>query len=353
MSGSPKIMALPRADLREYLQESYGFRGFRGDQVFSWMHGRRVRSFAEMTNIAGDARRLLSEMERLTLPGEAGRLEASDGTVKLLLKMEDGAPVEAVMIPEPDRLTACLSVQVGCRMGCTFCQTGAAGFRRNLGADEVVAQLYALQEIADRRISNVVLMGMGEPLDNLPAVEDALSIITDDMGICIGARKITVSTVGIPEGIHRLQSLEGAFGLALSLHSALQETRERLVPAARRWRLDEVRSALLDYAREKGRRVTLEYCLIGGVNDSREEAEALARFASGLPCKINLIVYNPVEGLDWQRPSEEAVDSFAEYLYPRCPAVTVRRSRGREVAAACGQLGASLLKGDGGILNVK
>jgi len=336
-------MALPRADLREYLQESYGFRGFRGEQIFSWMHGKRVRSFAEMTNIAGDARRLLSERERLTLPAEAGRLEASDGTVKLLLKMEDDAPVEAVMIPEPDRLTACLSVQVGCRMGCTFCQTGAAGFRRNLEADEVVAQLYALQEIADRRISNVVLMGMGEPLDNLPAVEDALSIITDDMGICIGARKITVSTVGIPEGIHRLQQLEGAFGLALSLHSALQDTRERLVPVARRWRLDEVRSALLDYSREKGRRVTLEYCLIGGVNDSREEAEALARFASGLPCKINLIVYNPVEDMDWQRPSDRAVDSFAEYLYPKCPAVTVRRSRGREVAAACGQLGASLL----------
>jgi 23S rRNA (adenine2503-C2)-methyltransferase len=340
-------MALPRRKLRRYLEQGYGFRAFRGDQVFSWIHGKRVVSFAEMTNIAGEARRLLAERERLTRPGESGRLEAPDGTVKLLLEMEDGSPVEAVLIPEPDRLTACLSVQVGCRMGCTFCQTGAAGFRRNLGADEVVAQLYALQGIADRRVSNVVLMGMGEPLDNLPAVEDALSIITDDMGICIGARKITVSTVGIPEGIRRLQSLEGAFGLALSLHSARQQTRERLVPAARRWRLGEVRGALLDYAREKGRRVTLEYCLLGGVNDSREEAKALARFASGLPCKINLIVYNPVEGMEWQRPPEETVEAFAAYLYPRCPAVTVRRSRGRKVAAACGQLGASLFRRSG------
>ncbi len=342
-SPAPAIMSLPRKRLRAYLAESYGFRDFRGDQVFSWLHGKRVRCFEEMTNVSGDARKLLARQERLTLPREAGRAEAVDGTVKLLLQAEDGCPVETVLIPEPDRLTACLSVQVGCRMGCTFCQTGAAGFRRQLGADEIVAQLYALQDLADRRISNVVLMGMGEPLDNTSAVEDALSIITDDMGICIGARKITLSTVGIPCGMERLRKLEEAYGLALSLHSAVQETRERLVPAARRWRLAEVRRALLDYARDKGRRVTLEYCLIGGVNDSREEAEALVRFATGLPCKINLIVYNPVEGLEWQRPSDGAVDAFAEYLYPRCPAVTVRRSRGREVAAACGQLGASLV----------
>jgi len=338
----PALMALPLGRLREYLQKSYGFRGFRGDQLFSWMHGKRVRSFREMTNVAKDARCLLARRERLTLPEEGGRLTASDGTVKLLLRMADGEPAEAVLIPEEQRLTACLSTQVGCRMGCAFCMTGAAGFHRQLGADEIVAQLYALQDSADRRISNVVLMGMGEPLDNPDAVEDALSIITDDRGICIGTRKITVSTVGIPRGIRRLQELAGSWGLALSLHSAVQSTRERLIPPARRWQLPEVRRALLDYARAKGRRVTLEYCLIDGVNDSREEADALVRFASGLPCKINLIVYNPVKGLDWKRPSNGAVDAFAAWLYPRCPAVTVRRSRGRDVAAACGQLGASL-----------
>ena len=339
-------MAMPRAGLRLYLSRRYGFRGFRGDQLFSWMHQKRVRGFEEMTNVAKEARALLAREERLTRPRESNRLTAVDGTVKLLLRLEDGQPVEAVLIPEPDRLTACLSTQVGCRMGCTFCQTGAAGFRRQLGADEIVAQLYSLQELADRRISNVVLMGMGEPLDNIDAVQDALSIITDDMGICIGARKITVSTVGIPEGIRRLREQEGAFGLALSLHSAVQQTRERLMPTARRWRLAEVRKALLDYARTKGRRITLEYCLIRDANDSTGEADALAEFAAGLPCKINLIVYNPVEGLPWKRPSDDAVDRFAAYLYPRCPAVTVRRSRGREVAAACGQLGASII-GDG------
>ena len=215
-------------------------------------------------------------------------------------------------------------------------------------SDEIVAQLYTISDTTDQRISNVVLMGMGEPMDNWNAVENALNIISDDRGICIGQRKITVSTVGVPGGIRKLVDMEKQYGLAVSLHSAVQSTRELLIPAARAISLSELRKDMLEYTGTTGRRVTLEYCLIEGVNDSIDQAEALADYSRGLPCKINLLVYNPVPGLDWKPPTEETVDRFTEYLYPRCQAVTLRRSRGSDVAGACGQLGASILTKENG-----
>ena len=182
-------------------------------------------------------------------------------------------------------------------------------------------------------------MGMGEPMDNFPALSDALSIISDDRGICIGARKITVSTVGIPGGISRLAQLDGQYGLAVSLHSAVESTRRKLVPVSKILSLQELKRDLMDYIRSKGRRITLEYCLIAEINDTIEEAEALAEFASDIECKINLLVYNPIEGVPYRRPNIESVNRFMHYLYPRCQAVTLRRSRGSDIAAACGQLG--------------
>ncbi len=187
-------------------------------------------------------------------------------------------------------------------------------------------------------------MGMGEPMDNWSNVKKALEIISDDRGICIGQRKITVSTVGIPGGISKLVATGKQYGLAVSLHSAVQSTRELIIPAAGAMDIEELKREMLHYTSTTGRRVTLEYCLIQGVNDSMKEASELAAYSRDIPCKINLLVYNPVPGLNWKRPDEKEVQAFTEYLYPRCQAVTVRRSRGGEVAGACGQLGSSILQ---------
>ena len=339
-SGALKeLTGLPRELLEDWVTGEMGMKAYRAGQLFSWIHRKRVRSFDEMTDISLEARKVLGGVASLTVLEAATELRAEDGTVKQCFQLEDGAGVESVLIPDPPRLTACLSSQAGCRCGCTFCRTGLGGFRRNLTAAEMVAQLYALQDSCEDRISNVVFMGMGEPMDNFDNLSRALSIISDDSGICIGARKITVSTVGLPGGIDRLVDLDAQYGLAVSLHSAVEGTRRRLVPVSGAMPLDILKSDIRRYNLTTGRRATLEYCLISGVNDSLEEAEALVEFSSGLECKINLLVYNPVPGLDFRTPGEDTVRRFARYLYPRCQAVTLRRSRGGDIAAACGQLG--------------
>ncbi len=342
-----KLLGMTFTELQNWLVNELHQKPFRAKQLFTWLHFRRVASFDEMTNLSLKFRNTLKATAEIVHPEQVDRIESEEGTVKYLLKLP-GGPAEAVLIPEPPRFTACLSTQYGCRMGCTFCMTGKAGFHGNMTSDEIVAQLYTISDTTDQRISNVVLMGMGEPMDNWNAVENALNIISDDRGICIGQRKITVSTVGVPGGIRKLVDMEKQYGLAVSLHSAVQSTRELLIPAARAISLSELRKDMLEYTGTTGRRVTLEYCLIEGVNDSIDQAEALADYSRGLPCKINLLVYNPVPGLDWKPPTEETVDRFTEYLYPRCQAVTLRRSRGGDVAGACGQLGASILTKENG-----
>ncbi len=338
-----KLLGLKFDELCNWLVEDLKQKPFRAKQLFTWLHFRRVSSFDEMTDLSLKFRNILKSTAEITLPEQADRVESHDGTVKYLLKLP-GGPAESVLIPDPPRFTACLSTQYGCRMGCKFCMTGSAGFHGNMSASEIVAQLYTMSAHSSTRISNVVLMGMGEPMDNWDAVEHALEIISDDRGICIGQRKITVSTVGIPGGIRKLVDMEKQYGLAVSLHSAVRETREEIIPAAKAITLEQLKHDMLEYTGTTGRRVTLEYCMIRGVNDSIDEAHALADYAEDIPCKINLLVYNPVPGLNWKRPSGEVINRFTEYLYPRCQAVTLRRSRGGEVAGACGQLGASVLK---------
>ncbi len=337
-----QLLGLNFDELQNWLVEDLKQKPFRAKQLFTWLHFRRVSSFEEMTDLSLKFRNILKSEAEITVPEQTERVESDEGTVKYLLKLP-GGPAESVMIPDPPRFTACLSTQYGCRMGCKFCMTGSAGFHGNMSAAEIVAQLYTMAGHSPARISNVVFMGMGEPMDNWDAVGSALEIISDDRGICIGQRKITVSTVGIPGGIRKLVDMEKQYGLAVSLHSAVRETREEIIPAARAMSLEQLKHDILEYTGTTGRRVTLEYCLIRGVNDSIEEAHELAEYAKDIPCKINLLVYNPVPGLDWKRPSEEVLKRFTEYLYPRSSAVTLRRSRGGKVAGACGQLGASVL----------
>ncbi len=337
-----RILGMTYAELEGWLVEHLGQKPFRAGQIFTWLHLRRGVSFSGMTSLSKELRARLDSEAVITVPELSRRAEAPDGTVKFLLSLP-GGPSESVLIPDPPRFTACLSTQYGCRMGCRFCMTGTAGFHGNMTPDEIVAQLYSMADTSPERISNVVLMGMGEPMDNWESVSRALDIISDERGICIGQRKITISTVGIPGGVKKLIDLRRQYGLAVSLHSAREETRSRIIPAAGALPLHRLREDMLAYTAATGRRVTLEYCLISGVNDSIEEARALAEYSRGLPCKINLLVYNPVPGLEWERPGEKTVAEFTEYLYPRCQAVTLRRSRGGDVAGACGQLGASVL----------
>lgn len=337
------LTGMPWEDLGEWVAAELLERPFRVGQLFSWIHLRGAESFNEMTDIPKSLRQRLSECAVLTVLEIIDRAVGDDGTQRFLLRLPDGLVAESVLIPDPPRLTACLSTQVGCKMGCAFCMTGQVGFRRDLSSHEITAQLYALRKASPERISNVVLMGMGEPLDNLDQVLPALEVISHDSGICIGQRKITISTIGLPSGIERLAGLGRQYGLALSLHSAVATTREMLVPAASATSLHQLRQSLVEWTAAVGRRVTLEYCLIAGVNDSEREADSLADFAQGLPCKINLLVYNRVPGLPWRRPDERTVNTFMARLFPRCPAVTLRRSRGSDVQGACGQLGASVL----------
>lgn len=337
------LTGMPWEELQDWVAGELLERPFRARQLFSWIHHRGAESVNDMTDIPKALRERLSECAALTVLETIERADGNDGTQRFLLRLPDGLVAESVLIPEPPRLTACLSTQVGCRMKCAFCMTGQVGFRRNLSSHEITAQLYALRKASQERISNVVLMGMGEPLDNLDQVLPALLVISHDSGICIGQRKITISTIGLPNGIERLSRLERQYGLALSLHSAVAKTREMLVPAASATSLHQLKQSLMAWTDAVGRRVTLEYCLIAGVNDSEREADALADFAQGLPCKINLLLYNRVTGLPWKRPDERAVSSFMARLFPRCPAVTLRKSRGSDVQGACGQLGASVL----------
>lgn len=342
-----QLQGLTFDELKNWLVEDLHQKPFRAKQLFTWLHFRRVSSFNEMTDLSLKFRNILKSTAEFIVPQQTERVEADDGTVKYLFQLPTG-PSESVLIPDPPRFTACLSTQYGCRMGCKFCMTGLAGFHGNMSAAEIVSQLYIMSAQSETRISNVVLMGMGEPMDNWDAVRKALEIISDDRGICIGQRKITVSTVGMPGGIRKLVDMEKQYGLAVSLHSAVQQTREMLIPSAKSIDLDQLKHDMLEYTGTTGRRVTLEYCLIAGINDSIQEARALAEYSQNLPCKINLLVYNRVPGLEWKSPWEETINRFTEYLYPRCQAVTIRRSRGGEVAGACGQLGASVLKREPG-----
>jgi 23S rRNA (adenine2503-C2)-methyltransferase len=320
----------------------HGLPGYRADQLFTWIYRKRSRSPEGMTDLPATFRAGLGEFCDLALPETASVLGTRDGgTHKFVLRLRDGARVESVAMATERRTTLCLSSQVGCALKCAFCATGLMGLERNLEADEIVAQVVAMGDHSgwqDDRF-NLVFMGMGEPLANLGPVLDAIRIVHDPLGLNLGARRITVSTSGLVPGMDRLAEAGLPVGLALSLHATTDALRDRLVPVNKRWPLAEVLAAAKRYGQRTGRRVTLEYTLLGGVNDGLDDADRLARIARELPSKINLIAWNPVPGMPFVRPTPEAVDAFARRLHPQAPAVTVRQTLGGEIWAACGQLG--------------
>jgi 23S rRNA (adenine2503-C2)-methyltransferase len=318
--------------------QQQGQPAYRGRQLHGWIYQKGARSLSEISVFPKQWREALIDVPigRSTLHY---RSESPDGTVKYLLRMADGHIIETVGIPTDKRLTVCVSSQVGCPMACDFCATGKGGFIRNLKRYEIVDQVLTVQEDFGQRVSNVVFMGMGEPLLNLDAVIGAVKSINQDIGI--GVRSLTISTVGIPGRIRQLAEHQLQITFAVSLHASNQTLREQLIPSAKRYPLEALLDECREYVKLTGRRVTFEYILLGGLNDLPEHAVELAGHLRGFQTHVNLIPYNPISEVDYQRPSPRRIQTFVEALEKQHIAVSVRRSRGLEKDAACGQLRAS------------
>jgi 23S rRNA (adenine2503-C2)-methyltransferase len=313
---------------------------YRGVQLYGWLYRKRVRGFEAMSNLAGALRARLAERHQIRWPGLAERRVSEDGTVKYLFRLADGATVESVYIPEERRRTICLSTQAGCPLKCAFCLTGAAGYQRNLSTGEILGQVAAVMEDAPRqqRAWNVVMMGMGEPLLNDDATLGALRILMDPEGFAVAPKKLTLSTVGILPALEKLMQEPVRPNLAISLHAPNPELRRQLMPIEARYPLPAVIEAAQRYGLPRGGRVTYEYVLLRGVNDSPAHARELARLLPAGRCKVNLIPLNPAPELPFAPPTPEAVDAFCAVLADSRLSVSVRRPRGRDILAACGQL---------------
>lgn len=317
---------------------------FRAQQIMRWLYQTDVASIDQMTNLPKDFR------VRLADQAHVGRLEvktaerSQDGTCKLLLRLEDGHTVEAVLIPEGRRNTACISSQAGCGIGCPFCATALGGLIRNLKAGEIVDQVLALQRETGEEVTNIVFMGMGEPFANYREVMKAARILNDPMAFGIGARRITISTSGVVPAIEKYSKEGVQFVLAVSLHAGTNELRNQLVPLNRKYPIERLINACRSYVDQTRRRITFEYVMIKGVNDGADQAHALLHHLQGLLCHINLIPLNPVPESGFERSSIQTIEAFARILQKGGIETTIRRERGVDIQAACGQLRRSRLK---------
>jgi 23S rRNA (adenine2503-C2)-methyltransferase len=339
------LKSLTSSELQEQLR-NLGEPSYRAGQIIDWLYKKRVDTIDKMTNLPQPLRKRLSETFSLGTIDLVRVLGARDTTRKFLFRLADGNLIESVLIPaslalyggKSDRRTICVSTQVGCAYGCKFCASGLEGFSRNLSANEIVDQLIAVERATSEKIDNVVFMGMGEPLANFENVLRAIRIINAEWGLGIGARHITVSTSGLAPQIRKLAEESLQIRLAVSLHGATDEVRNRIMPINRRYNIETLLSACDYYAAHKKQRLTFEYILIAEVNDSDEQARLLARHAHRLSAKVNLIPYNSVSGLPWVRPSENRQEKFLSILRGQGIPVTLRREKGHDIDAACGQL---------------
>ncbi len=323
----------------EQIATDLGDKPFKGRQLFKWLYNIGQYDFGKMTNLSLHLREKLNEKYIFEGLNIIERKTSRDDTEKLLFRLDDNKLIETVVIPEASNNTICVSSQAGCALGCRYCATGQLGFGRDLSVGEMIGQLLSVKNIfGDDAIGNIVFMGMGEPLLNYDNLITTIEIITAELGLSIPARKITVSTSGIVPQIHALADSGLKVNLAISLNSAFEEKRKKLMPVANKYSLDKLFEAARYFARKRKKMITFEYILFRGFNDSLTDAKKLAEKIKGIPCKINLLAYNPVEGLDYSRPTDEQVDYFAGILNRMASVVTVRKSRGTDISAACGQL---------------
>lgn len=340
----PLITGMLLSELEEFVV-GRGLPKYRAKQITDWIYEKRVQSFDAMSDLPNELRQQLAEEFDFS-PAEVVRvLGSKDTTQKFLFRLRDGNLIESVLIPASpalygeasDRRTICVSSQVGCAYGCKFCASGLDGWTRNLDAGEIVQQLISVEQTSGEKIDNVVFMGMGEPLANLKNLKRAIQIINQPWGLEIGARHITVSTSGLAPQIRELAEDPTQFRLALSLHGATDDVRSQIMPVNRKYPLNVLLEACDAYVAKK-RRMMFEYILINGINDTEEQAHALAKIARRLHAKINLIPYNTVEGLEWSRPPRARQERFHQILREQGVVATLRREKGHDIAAACGQL---------------
>ncbi len=316
---------------------------YRADQLYDWIYKKRIYDFEKMHNISKEARRKFSEKFFIKSDYKIDEFKSSDGTIKFRFTLGDGAIVEAVYIPDGARRTLCVSTQVGCPLNCKFCLTGKSGFIRNLSAGEMVAEV---MEVRDRlgkdwKITNIVLMGMGEPLLNYDNVVKFIRILTDPVGFAFAKRKVTLSTSGIIPELERFIK-EVDVSLSISLNAPDDDIRSSIMPINRKFPIQSILKVASQYPKVHKRMVTFEYVMIQGINDSPEDAERVARLLKGIRCKINLIPYNENPFSDFKRPTDKAIEEFQKILKNHNYTATVRKSRGQDISAACGQLGGSL-----------
>jgi 23S rRNA (adenine2503-C2)-methyltransferase len=342
--GAPKrnLLDLDRNAMTRFFAE-LGEKPFRASQLLKWIHQRRVSEFDRMTDLSKALRNKLGEVAQVRLPQAIFDQQSSDGTRKWLLSLDGGNAIETVYIPEPSRGTLCISSQVGCALECTFCSTGKQGFNRNLSVAEIIGQVrFAVQALADegreRPVTNVVFMGMGEPLLNFNNVVAAAAIMTDDDAYGLSKRRVTLSTSGVVPALYRLAEVTD-ISLAVSLHAPNDALREQIVPLNRKFPIAELLPACRNYIQDKPhRKITWEYVMLDGVNDHDEHARELARLLEGIPSKINLIPFNPFPAADYRRSSDERILRFARILQAAGYTTTTRRTRGDDIDGACGQL---------------
>jgi 23S rRNA (adenine2503-C2)-methyltransferase len=339
------LVGLDRAALADEIA-AFGGEPFRARQLWHWIYHRGATDFAAMTSLAASFRERLAEAYKLRRPAVATAQASRDGTRKWLLRLADGSEVETVYIPEEDRGTLCVSSQVGCTLNCTFCHTGTQRLVRNLEAAEIVGQVMLARDFLgewpsprdERRLTNIVLMGMGEPLYNYENVATALKIVMDPEGLAVSRRKITLSTAGVVPMMRRCGAELGV-KLAVSLHAVRDDIRDRLVPLNRKYPIAELLQACRDYpGATNARRITFEYVMLKGVNDSPAEARELVRLVAGIPAKINLIPFNPWPGAPFECSSDAAIKAFSDIVFAAGYSAPVRTPRGRDILAACGQL---------------
>ena len=339
--SSPDLVGLLPAQLEDLAVE-LGASRYRGRQLATWIYRKNVVDLDAMTDLPKDFRTVLADRAAIRLPDVERVTPSQDGSRKLVFRLADGARVSAVVMPDDDRITLCLSTQVGCGFGCTFCLTGTMGLERNLTAGEIVGQLMAANRMLEgetRRVTHLVFMGMGEPLANYGPLVTSLRILTDaKLGIGYSPRRITVSTVGLVKGIERLGRENLKVNLAISLHAADDETREGLMPVNRSWNLEALMAAVRAYPLAPRQRVFFEYVLLDGVNDSAAAAARLARLLRGVRAKVNLIPFNDWEGAGFSRPPIARILAFQAVLLDAGITTTVRWSKGEDIGAACGQL---------------